>query len=72
MNTWVPRSFANKLSKLDWALREEQNRRNSFNYSDSEEEGGRGKRKKTKTTTATAKTAKKSTKAGVAKTKGKK
>lgn len=47
VNTWVPRSFANKLAKLDCALREEQNRRKSFNYSDSEEEGGRGKRKKT-------------------------
>jgi hypothetical protein len=26
VDTWVPRSFANNLAKLDWALRKEQNR----------------------------------------------
>jgi hypothetical protein len=60
VNTWVPRSFANKLAKLDWALRTEQNKRNVFNDSDGEEEEGRGNQKQKK-----AKTAKKSTKAGV-------
>lgn len=38
VDTWVPKSFANKLARLDWALRVEQNRRNSFSESDSEKE----------------------------------
>jgi hypothetical protein len=72
VDTWVPRSFANNLAKLDWALRKEQNRRRSFNDSDSEEEGGHRKRKRTKPAkTKTAKTTM-STKAGIAKAKGKK
>ncbi|GAB7335575.1 hypothetical protein MBLNU13_g07910t1 [Cladosporium sp. NU13] len=76
VDSWVPKSFANKLARLDWALRVEQNRRNSFNESDSEEGDeedeeeevqGRGKQKrKTKATT------KKSPKAGARKAKGKK
>jgi hypothetical protein len=65
VNTWVPRSFANKLAKLDWALRTEQKKRHVFNDSDGEEEGcGKQKQKKAAT--------KKGTKAGVAKAKGKK
>ena len=74
LDSWIPKSFANKLARLDWALRVEQNRRNSFNESDSEsdsEEGEevqvRGKQKK-KTKAKT----KNSTKAGAGKAKGKK
>ena len=67
VNTWVPRSFANKLAKLDWDLRKEKNKRNVFNDSDGEEEENRGKQKQKK-----AKITKKSTKAGAAKAKGKK
>ena len=66
VDTWVPKSFANKLAKLDWALRTEQNKRNVFNDSDGEEEEGGGKQKQKKAAT------KKGTKAGVAKAKGKK
>lgn len=66
-DTWVPRSFAKELARLDWALRKAKNKRHVFNESDSEEEEEqRPQQKKTKAAT------KKGTKTGARKAKGRK